>query len=262
MTSQERPDFLMGIEEGDVLSSDEYEDEVRRLLAVDLKLAIISQQEFFASWESPLARKSARNLEVIAAIAERFLESPEIVTAEWSTPTPSLRRTLMDAQILEIIRRTILKPTDILINLRDEVISTPTIFSYNDDEFMERRVESITDEMISGGNRHLGRDLDEERVVNDLRERSVEEWERIVDLEDRFLTEHLQGVLNDQVQPQLMQLIEEINQSGVKPETRPVITALELIAPLLETGDLEGIEGKLEDVLGADANFRKFVQLL
>lgn len=168
----------------------------RKELAIDTIIAIKSQERFFSATEHPLKNDSANNSAFLLALLERVLSSSDEEVGE-HYPVDEPTEEYWTAELLEVIRRTVLKPTTFLLEGygRSGIHSVP---GYEDEEFWGEREKLITDEMKNVLESEDGEDgmdkyhrLEKEREKRALESRSEDEWEKILAKESEYLKGYL-----------------------------------------------------------------------
>lgn len=179
---------------GDILNKwielgDEREKEVRELLAEDIFKAVRTQASFFYEKEHPMKERATDMAEISLLLLQKVLFSDEKISDH---PYPSFepKEAYWSAELLEVMRRTILKPSQYLLKGkgRSGINSVP---GYDDQSFWEGREKLITEEMKkTPGGAEYNR-LEQERQQKSISERSEHDWEQLLPEEEEYVLEYL-----------------------------------------------------------------------
>lgn len=236
------------------------EEGTRRHLARDMMLAIEAQTQFFQEAEHPMKKASDTNIELAVALMERVLASGEKITERFALNEGETPR---EAMALELLRRKILRPTYILVEI-------PKL----DEEFMEEREELITDKMKAVVTRDTNEyfRLEDERIRQGLESRSEQEWTGILEEESSELTDYLKLCLvrNINERKDSLQFLSRLRHKGkrllpveTENEWKKGIEDLEeMQQELSKVNDTQGALAWIKGRFGDGASFRSFLQYL
>lgn len=134
-TIEEVPWTMDGLLEEMEKSRQEGLIETKQYLAMDTLFAIQSQERFFSNREHPLKNDSDNNSAFLLDLLERVLSSKDEIGERYPIGIPT--EEYWTAELLEVIRRTVLKPTTLLLEGygRSGIHSVP---GYEDEEFWGR----------------------------------------------------------------------------------------------------------------------------
>lgn len=243
---------------------EELEDKVRRQMAGDLRFALEAMVNFFTQSEHPARGDVLLTVDMISALCERFLVSKEQFTYEWpSEETEGLRQ----AYLLEITRQLILKPADTLLG--NDVFGEIAVYGdpreFQTDEM--RKVRFLGEE-----DRLKWKQLDRERIMEELNRREPEEWEAVVGAVDEELTRYLRVVSQSRVEEHRQELagLSRIVRNGRRILSAEAISEAERIITdeaafaekISQAKDLNQTLACIKDSCGVDASFRSFFQEL
>lgn len=170
---------------------------IRKDLAVDTIIAIKSQERFFSATEHPLKKDSINNSAFILALLERVLSSKDEIGERYPIGEPT--EEYWTAELLEVVRRIVLKPTTFLLEGygKSGIHSVP---GYKDEEFWEEREKLITDDMRNRRDTGKYHELEKERQKRAIENRGEDEWEKILGKESEYLKGYLGELIDRSLQ--------------------------------------------------------------
>lgn len=166
----------------------------KQLLAIDTIAALSAQEKFFSAKEHPLKNASTNNSAFILTILERVLASRDNQVGEIFPIYDTLTEEYWGAELLEVIRRTVLKPTTIIIEGYGQsgIYSVP---GYYEEIFWEEREDLVTDDMENERDLNKYRQLEQERQKRGLETRSEDGWKEVLEKECFYLQGYLRKTI-------------------------------------------------------------------
>ncbi len=185
-----RPWTLADIFELDRQGYPERERGARRSLTQETVIGLREQQEFFTTAEHPRLAEVEAVIDFTTAIAKRVLASEKSITEPFTIYASA---TYDEAEMMEIIRRTILEPTYMLMEGHAEG-PIGVIPSYDeDDEFwdpMSERDQKVSSQMKDPRDYTERREVQKRIALNNPKGYDSEKWEEILDKEAIYLYQY------------------------------------------------------------------------
>lgn len=239
---------------------------IKHNLAVDTIAAIQSQEKFFSATEHPLGKDSANNSAFVLTLLERVLSSDEKIGESFPIDEP--KEEYWTAELLEVIRRTVLKPTTLIIEGIGEwgIRSVP---GYAEEDFWEQRKKLITDEMRNERDTDKYHKLEKERQKRALESRGEDEWKEVLEEESMFLRDYLGEVIRRTLKKniEIANFAQVLTFQGKRVASDEVLT--EYSEKITRVTTLQTEYAKIQEVLpwikknfGEDADFQTFLQFL
>ena len=247
---------------------DEEEKDVRESMTVDIMMAMKIQTDFFDANEHPLKSKSLDIAEFTITLLKNVLDSDENIADPYSV---TVGEAYSQAELLEAVRRTVLKPTQILLEGRGRS-GIHSVSGYRDHEFWEERRNLITEEMSETDDLEEYNRLERERIKKGLENRAEEEWSYLIGQEEHFLLNYLRQSLRRKT----MQLQEEISfaevftrggervfpDAYIELERRKLNALQEVSKEFGDIGSFTDVRPWIKSRLGEDATFQTFLDFL
>ncbi len=249
---------------------EEAEKDVRELLTEDIFKAVVKAQlAFFHEREHPMEERAMGVAEISMLLLQKVLSSDEEISNTYPAFEPE--EVYWSAELLEVIRRTILKPSQCLLEGygRSGINSVP---GYDDQGWWEERVKLITPEMTKAKDKSEYDRLEQERQQKAINERLEKDWEQLLPEEENYILGYLKESVERlaESKSQVVSFAQRATYQGKRLATDEALRELQTDADRIteikknfdKIKNFEDVLPWIKETFGKEATFQTFIDFL